>query len=238
MTENTRKSKRSNAGVNSKHDENYVWSHQQEVNQTFPKVGSRNEELPQSKSAKCLDGVGGRSENSDGARSRKTRCTSRGSGLSKNSGREVSKMSSNKRTEIERKRLALKTERARELLMRKQELDNEMSILQLKQELAEAVLVEDADSSSDNENKEDIMSMNSEGENTRVENWIESCEYALNTVTKSEELADIDKLCNVIAEAIKTVSISKNKEISPEFLCRQVMDKEFPRRLAYIQESV
>ncbi|KAG5861522.1 hypothetical protein JTB14_029072 [Gonioctena quinquepunctata] len=81
-------------------------------------------------------------------------------------------MSSNKKTEIERKRLALETERARaELLMRKQELDNEMRILQLKQELAEAVLEKDADSSSDNENKEDIVSMNSEGKNTRVENW-------------------------------------------------------------------
>ncbi|KAG5895515.1 hypothetical protein JTB14_009225 [Gonioctena quinquepunctata] len=61
-------------------------------------------------------------------------------------GNQKGPRSPNKRTEIERKRLALETERARaELLMRKQELDNEMKILQLKQELAEAVFEEDAD---------------------------------------------------------------------------------------------
>ncbi|KAG5883302.1 hypothetical protein JTB14_019198 [Gonioctena quinquepunctata] len=91
--------------------------------------------------------------------------------------------------------------------MRKQELDNEMRILQLKQELAEAVLEEDADSSSDKENQENTVSMNSEGKNTRVENRKESCKYASNIITKSGEHADIDKLCNVIADAIKKFSI-------------------------------
>ncbi|CAG9813428.1 unnamed protein product [Phaedon cochleariae] len=231
--EDVRKSRRSNAGMHSKRDDNFLWeSQQKEV--TVPEE-ELVDDVPQLSSAsKSLqEGVRMKAGNEDGVRSEITRGkSSRESDKTKYSNKKssTSKVSSTKKLEIEKKRLALATEKAKaELMMKKQQLDNEMRILQLERDLAEAEL-DDADFSQCSEAREeiDIVSTNTEEKKVQVEKWIEKCEYPSNISQDDfNRQSDMDKLCNVIADAIKSVSSPQVKSIPHEVLSRQVFDKDF-----------
>ncbi|KAG5899313.1 hypothetical protein JTB14_029266 [Gonioctena quinquepunctata] len=120
---------------------------------------------------------------------------------------ERSKVSS-KRVEIERRQLALETEVSRaELMMKKQELENKIRILDLHKGLAEAEI----------EEKELRVK-----QKRVVQEWVNECELHSDhpprgklkekvnekvvPLDKTLHENDLSKLCNVIADAVKSVS--------------------------------
>ncbi|KAG5892617.1 hypothetical protein JTB14_019706 [Gonioctena quinquepunctata] len=148
----------------------------------------------------------GKSENRDVAAPGSTRCSSKVSDSARQSMKksERSKVSS-KRVEIERRRLALETEVARaELMLKKQELENQIRILDLQK------------------GKLYTESLGESSRNEVVQEWVNKCEVHSDhhpreklekqvnekvvPIDKTLHENDLSKLCNVIADAVKSVS--------------------------------
>ncbi|KAG5890260.1 hypothetical protein JTB14_014906 [Gonioctena quinquepunctata] len=137
---------------------------------------------------------------------------------------ERSKVSS-KRVEIERRRLALETEVARaELMMKKQELENQIRILDLQKGLAEAEIEEGELCSVQSKSSRKLYnkSLGESSRNEVVQEWMNKCEMHSDhppreklekeinekvvLIDKTLHENDLSKLCNVIADAVKSVS--------------------------------
>ncbi|KAG5883644.1 hypothetical protein JTB14_006686 [Gonioctena quinquepunctata] len=168
----------------------------------------------------------GKSENRDVAAPGSTRCSSKVSDSARQSMKksERSKVSS-KRVEIERRRLALETEVARaELMLKKQELENQIRILDLQKGLAEAEIEEGELCSVQSKSSRKLYteSLGESSRNEVVQEWVNKCEVHSDhhpreklekqvnekvvPIDKTLHENDLSKLCNVIADAVKSVS--------------------------------
>ncbi|KAG5866035.1 hypothetical protein JTB14_005248 [Gonioctena quinquepunctata] len=211
--------------VQSEPDFTVLKSSYQQVVATQSTEKNNDSPMEESRASRFNDETG-KSENRDVAAPGSSRCSSKVSDSARQSTKksERSKVSS-KRVEIERRRLALETEVARaELMLKKQELENQIRILDLQKGLAEAEIEEGELCSVQSKSSRKLYteSLGGSSRNEVVQEWVNKCEVHSDhhpreklekqvnekvvPIDKTLHEHDLSKLCNVIADAVKSVS--------------------------------